>query len=92
MVPPGKVQIPGFLDTDSHTDVIRKGAAGLGVHVSQDHLSLLVSNALLKDVLPSGKPWTLGNYTAEFGGIQVRGKHTFGIYVPYYREDETDEV
>ena len=31
---------------------------------------------------PSGKQWTLGNYTDEFGGTQVRGKHTFGIYVP----------
>ena len=31
--------------------------------------------------LPSGKPWTLGNYTEEFGGVQARGKRTFGIFM-----------
>jgi len=28
MVPPGRVQIPGFTDSDSHQDVVEKGAQG----------------------------------------------------------------
>ena len=33
--------------------------------------------------LPSGVPWTLGNYVKEFGAVQARGKRTFGIFMPY---------
>ena len=33
--------------------------------------------------LPSGVPWTLGNYVKEFGGVQARGKRTFRIFMPY---------
>ena len=54
--------------------------------------SLLVSiysyNGLVLDSLSSGKQWTLGSYTDEFGGMQVRGKRTFGIYVPLDVEEE----
>ena len=94
MVPPGKVQIPGFTDKDTHKEVIMKGANGLGIDSSihHDRLSLLISNCLVKDVtLPSGKPWTLGNYTAEFGGPQARGKRTFGIFVPFTERDEGND-
>ena len=83
MVPPGKVQVPGFCDSDNYLEVVRKGAEGLGIDVAPERLSLLVSNCLVRDAsLASGKPWTLGNYTTEFGGVQVRGRRTFGIYVP----------
>ena len=92
MVPPGKVQIPGFTDKDTHKEVIVKGANGLGIDSSIHQLSLLISNCLVKDVtLPSGKPWTLGNYTAEFGGPQARGKRTFGIFVPFTKRDEGND-
>jgi len=44
---------------------------------------------LIRDAtLPSGLPWTLGNYVNEFGGVQARGKQTFGIYVPGDVADE----
>ena len=67
-----------------------KGAKGLGIDRTIDQLSLLISSSLVKDTpLPSGKPWTLGNYTQEFGGSQARGKCTFGIYVP---NDEGEDV
>ena len=93
MVPPGKVQIPGFTDKDTHKEVIMKGAQGLGIESSTHQLSLLVSNCLVKDVsLPSGKCWTLGNYTAEFGGPQARGKRTFGIFVPFTKRDEENDT
>ena len=88
MVPPGKVQIPGFLESDSHLNVIQKGARGLGINAEPEQLSLLVSNGLVRHCLPSGKQWTLGNYTDAFGGTQVRGKCTFGIYVPLDVEEE----
>lgn len=95
MMPPGKVQVPGFSNEDTHKDVITKGAKGLGVDVDVDSLSLIVSNGLvLNSPLPSGVPWTLGNYTREFGGVQARSKRTFGIYVPSddSEDDNEDEV
>ena len=93
MVPPGKVQIPGFTDKDTHKEVIMKGAKGLGIDSPVHQLSLLISNCLVKDVsLPSGESWTLGNYTAEFGGPQARGKRTFGIFVPFTKRDEGNDI
>ena len=87
---PGKVQVPGFTEADTHQQVTMKGAKGLGIDRPIDQLSLLISSSLVKDTpLPSNKPWTLGNYTQEFGGSQARGKRTFGIYVPY---DEGEDV
>ena len=94
MMPPGKVQGPGFSNEDTHRD-ITKGAKGLGVDVEVDLLSLIVSNGLCRNYpLPSGVPWTLGNYTKEFGGVQARSKRTFGIYVPSddSEDDNEDEV
>jgi len=88
MMPPGKVQVPGFCNADTHLDVITKGARGLGIDTAPDQLSLIVSNGLIRDVpLPSGQPWTLGNYTDEFGGVQARGKRTFGILVQLSEQD-----
>ena len=88
-MPPGKIQIPGFRNTDSHRDVIVKGAKGLGVEASPDDLFLIVSNGMIRDApLTSGQPWTLGGYTKEFGGVQVRGKRTFGIYIPELEDEE----
>ena len=95
MVPPGKVQIPGSTDKDTHKEVIMKGAKGLGIDSPVHQLSLLISNYLVKDVsLPSGKSWTLGNYTAEFGGPQARGKRTFGfgIFVPFTERDDGNDI
>ena len=77
MVPPGRVQIPGFEEVDVHSVVILKAAKGLGLDVRNHRLSLVISNSLVKDrELPSGKKWTLGNYTNEFGGTQARAKQT----------------
>ena len=74
MIPPGKVQVPGFSNDDQYLEVVAKGAKGLGLTISPDRLSLIVSNGLIRDApLPSGVPWTLGNYVKEFGGVQARG-------------------
>ena len=84
MIPPGKVQVPGFSNNDQYLEVVAKGAKGLGIATSPDRLSLIVSNGLIRDApLPSGVPWILGNYVKEFGGVQARGKRTFGIFMPY---------
>ena len=89
MIPPGKVQVPGFSNDDQYLEVVAKGAKGLGITISPDRLSLIVSNGLIRDApLPSGVPWTLGNYVKEFGGVQARGKRTFGIFMPYDVDDE----
>ena len=83
MLPPGKVQIPGFSDENSHQDVISRAARGLEINTSIDSLSLMMSNGLVKNTLLSnGKPWTLGGFVEELGGAQVRGKRTFGVCVP----------
>ena len=84
MIPLGKVQVPGFSNNDQYLEVVAKGAKGLGIATSPDRLSLIVSNGLIRDApLPSGVPWTLGNYVKEFGGVQARVKRTFGIFMPY---------
>lgn len=55
---------------------------GLSIKHHSDQCQLLVSNGLItSDQLQSGKPWTLGNFIVELGGIQARSKQTFGIYV-----------
>ena len=41
MIPPGKVQVPGFLNADIHKEVIIKGANGLGIEASPERLSLM---------------------------------------------------
>ena len=89
IVPPGKVQVPGFSNDNQYLEVVAKGAKGLGLTASPERLSLIVSNGLIRDApLPSGFPWTLGNYVNEFGGVQARGKRTFGIYMPCHVVDE----
>ena len=91
MMPPGRIQVPGFCDSDSYMEVISKGAKGLGIDSDPLQLSLIVSNGLVRNVsLPNGQPWTLGNYTIEFGGVQTRGKRTFGICVSDTEEVEED--
>jgi len=88
MVPPGKVQVPGFCSSDLYQEVIAKGAQGLGITAPIENLHLIVSNGLIRDVpFPSGKPWTLGNYTEELGGVQARGS-IFMVFDP----EEVKEV
>ncbi len=92
MMPPGKVQVAGFSNADTHLDVINKGARGLGVDASPRSLSLLISSGLVLDnPLASGEQWTLGGYMEEFGGPQVRGKRTFGVVVPPDEEEQEED-
>lgn len=80
MVPPGRI---GFEGNDTYLQVVSKAARSLGLEDIPSHqLLLVILNSLVKDKkLPSGKPWTLGNYTNGFSGPQARAKRTFGIYV-----------
>ncbi len=72
-LPPGKVQIPGFADDDSHVDVIEKAAKGLGINECTQSLSLMMSSGLVKNMpLSNGKAWTLGNFVEDFGGAQAK--------------------
>ena len=34
MIPPGKVQVPGFSNDDQYLEVVAKGAKGLGIATS----------------------------------------------------------
>lgn len=87
LMPPGAYQVPGFTNEDTHSDVIRKAANGLGIQ-SEHQLLLIVSKGLIMDgPLSSGEHWTLGGYTSEIGGVQIRSKRAFGIVV----SDSDDE-
>ena len=87
----GNVLVSGFTDHDLYHEVVTKGAKGLDINVNPANLSLIVSNGLVLDVPLSGdKPWDLGTYVEQIGGVNVsaRGKKTFGIYIPFDLEDE----
>ena len=51
MMPPGKIQVPGFCNDDSYDDVIRKGMKGLSIDSPVDQCQLLVSNGLIANEL-----------------------------------------
>ena len=85
----GNIQVSGFTDDDVYGDVVTKGTKGLDIKAEPEDLFLIVSNGLVVDTpLRRNKPWTLGNYVEEIGGVSVRGKKTFGIYIPIDVEEE----
>ena len=57
MLEPGRVQIPGFTDSDVYADVVAKGAKGLGIEDPTDNLRLIVSSGLVMDSPLSSGPW-----------------------------------
>lgn len=71
-------QVIGFTEDDSHQDVIRKAAQGLGINCDLSLLSLICSNGLNIEK----RPWTSGKYIEHHGGNQNRGKKAWGIYIP----------
>ena len=85
MVPPGRIQVPGFEESDNHFTVISKAAKSLGLH---HYLSFVISNSLVRDrELQVGN---LGHWAINYiGGPQARAKRTFGIYVE--EPDSSDE-
>ncbi len=92
MLPPGKVQVAGFSNEDTHLDVITKGAKGLELDTAPNQLSLIISNGLVLDTPhPSGLQWTLGGYIDDFGGVQARSKRTFGLLLPPEEEEGEEE-
>ena len=48
-MPPGKIQVTGFNNSDSYSDVLRKAAEGLDVKSSPEKLNLIVSGGLVKN-------------------------------------------
>lgn len=77
------MQVVGFTDSDTHTDVLRRGAKGLGLNCDMDLLCLLCSGGMVLDVPLGDKPWTLGEYTRQHGGSQNRSKRVWGIVIPH---------
>ena len=93
MMPPGKIQVPGFCSNDSYSDVVEKGAKGLNITHPPDKLQFLVSNGLVTNgSLHDGKSWTLGNFIEELGGVQARSKRTFGVCAPPVLEISDDDI
>lgn len=88
------IQVPGFSDCDTYSDVVARGAQGLGITANIENLQLVVSGGVVNDSpLQGGESWTLGGYVKEMGGQAVRGKKTFGIHVmDSADEDDIEEV
>ena len=85
------MQISGFTDNDTYSDVVLKGARGLEITANPSKLRLIVSHGMVVDApLQGGKAWSLGNYITEFGGCSVRGKKQFGIYILVDIEEEME--
>ena len=82
------VQVVGFTERDSHRDVLRKGAEGLGLKCNLDFLSLICSGGEVPDSPINGVPWTLGEYIKLHGGNQNRSKKVWGINIPIDVEDD----
>ena len=71
--------------------MVEKGARGLGLHYTSE-LQFVVSGGIVKATpLDNGNPRTLGAYVEGIGGKSVRGKKTFGIFVPDFSDDEDEE-
>ena len=85
----GNVQISGFHDDNTYQEVVAQGARGLKINSDLKCMYLIVSGGLVRDeCLQNNKPWTLGDYVQEIGGVSARGKKNFGIYVD---EDEEED-
>ena len=89
----GNFQISGFSDDNTYQEVVAQGARGLKINADTADLHLVVSGGLvMDDPLQDGKPWTLGGYVQEIGGVSARGKKTFGIYIPLDVEEDDESV
>ena len=87
------MQISGFTDDNTYQEVVAQVARGLTIKADPVDLHLVVSGGLvMDDTLQDGKPWTLGGYVQEIGGVSVRCKKTFGIYIPLDVEEEESSV
>ena len=85
------VQIPGFKDEDTYDEVVERGARGLGI-TNLENLQFVVSGGVVKDTpCENGEEWTLGGYVEGIGGQNVRGKKTFGLFVPNSDEEGEEE-
>ena len=82
------IQVVGFTEQDSHRDVLRKGAEGLGLKCNLDFLSLICSGGEVPDSPINGVPWTLGEYIKLHGGNQNRSKKVWGINIPIEVEED----
>ena len=72
LIPPGKIQVTGFCNSDSHSDVIRKAANGLDIKSSPEKLKLVVSGGLVKNTpFHDGSDWNLGDFIKAIGGSQL---------------------
>ena len=82
------IQVVGFCDTDTYTDVLEKAAKGLGLDTDASQCTLVCSGGVVREALICGKQWTLGEYIKYNGGTSNRSKKVWGLLV---EEEEDDE-
>ena len=69
-----KVQVAGFADFHSYSEVVERASLGLGLEPSCN-AQLIVSGGLVKNgTLNNGAAWSLGEYIQEIGGKPARNK------------------
>lgn len=83
------MQVVGFKECDTHGDVLRKGAKGLGLTCDSNLLLLICSGGMVPDSPIGDEPWKLGEYIRQHGGNQNRSKKVWGICIPVGIEDGT---
>lgn len=84
-------QVIGFTDTDTHHDVLTKGARGLEIKCNVDELSLICSGGLVPNIPIGDQPWKLGKYIKLNGGTVTRSKKLWGIYIPTDVDDQLED-
>ena len=78
----------GFTSDDTHSDVVKKAARGLGLKCSLDVLTLLCSSGMVLNSPIGDNPWTLGEYITQHGGNKNRSKKVWGICIPAGMEED----
>ncbi len=85
------MQVVGFTEKDSYTDVIDKGAKGLSRSSDNDaidSLLLICSSGMVPNCPINGQSWALGEYIKQHGGTSNRSKKVWGICQA--NEEESD--
>ena len=76
------IRIPGFTANDTYQVVVTKAAQAWCDTPDAKSCTLIMSNGRVLDVpLPNGKPWNLGGFLAEIGGMQKLSRTAIGIHI-----------
>ena len=77
------IKIPGFTSNDTYQVVLKKAAQAWCHESDEKSCSLIISNGRILDApLQNDRPWSLGGFFAEIGGMQKLSRMVIGIHIP----------